>query len=133
MNTPQLRKHHYPELGDAVGPYVHATSFQNVLYTSGLTAFGSSAQTKAISHQLHEVFRQIESITKQHKVTLNDIIKVTVFITDLSMLTDAREALMSIYNGQFPASSLVQIEALFHPDLLVEVEANIALPVPTAP
>ncbi|MEZ9232090.1 RidA family protein [Vibrio amylolyticus] len=127
MSNAALTRHHYPELGEAVGPYVHATSFQNVLYTSGLTAFGSSTQDKDISQQLVTVFDQIETITRHHNVDLDAIIKVTIFITDLTTLHQARDALMKIYGGKFPASSLVKVDALFHPDLLVEVEAVIAL------
>ncbi|WP_295899291.1 RidA family protein, partial [uncultured Vibrio sp.] len=80
-----------------------------------------------ISQQLVDIFRQIEQITHHHKVSLNEIIKVTIFVTDLATLHQAREALMAIYDGQFPASSLVKVDALFHTDLLVEVEAVIAL------
>ncbi|MGF1721998.1 RidA family protein [Vibrio kyushuensis] len=128
MKTTTLNRHNYPILGDAVGPYVHTSSFQNVLYTSGLTAFGGDAQQKNVQLQINDIFRQIRLITNHHKVGLQDIIKVTVYITDLSLLNEARDALMTIYNGHFPASSLVKVDALFHSDLLVEIEAVIALP-----
>ncbi|AUI87737.1 enamine deaminase RidA [Vibrio azureus] len=127
MPNAKIKKHHYSELGDAVGPYVHAVEHQNVLYTSGFTAFGSSAQKQGIDEQLRVIYKQIETVALDHRETLASLIKVTIYITNTADIPTAREALIEIYNGHYPASSLVQVAGLFHPDLLVEVDATIAL------
>ncbi|PKF80116.1 enamine deaminase RidA [Vibrio sp. vnigr-6D03] len=127
MPNSKLIRHHYPKLGDAVGPYVHAVEHNQTLYTSGFTAFGSAAQTENIGLQLKDIFRQLSIIAEQHQSSLDSLIKVTIFITDLKDLPLARETLTDIYGGQLPASSLVLVAGLFHPDLNVEVEATIAI------
>ncbi len=126
--SPEIQKHNYPELGEAAGPYVHAVSYQNQLYTSGLTAFATNAQAADIANQIKEIYRQLTIIVNHHQTGLESLIKVTIFVSDMSDLAKAREALMEVYQGNFPASSLVKVDALFHQDLKVEVEAIIALP-----
>ncbi|WP_104398510.1 RidA family protein [Vibrio penaeicida] len=127
MSDSRLIRHHYPKLGDTVGPYVHAIEHNQTLYTSGFTAFGSAAQTENIGLQLKDIFQQLSIIANQHQSNLGSLIKVTIFINDLKDLPLAREALTEIYGGQYPASSLVQVAGLFHPDLKAEVEATIAI------
>ena len=122
-----VHKHLYAELGEAAGPYVHAVSHQNLLFTSGFTAFGTEAQTRDIATQIREIYGQLEIIAHQHHTGLESLIKVTIFVSDLSDLASARNALMDVYQGDYPASSLVKVDALFHPDLKVEVEGVFAL------
>lgn len=122
-----IERKNYKELSDPVGPYVHAVKHANTLYLSGLTAFGSSAQKKGIGNQVKEIFKQINTIAEAEDSGLENIIKVTIFVTDLSQINELREALFDAYGEDIPASSLVHVAGLFSPDLKIEVEAIIGL------
>jgi 2-iminobutanoate/2-iminopropanoate deaminase len=94
MPDSELKRHHYPSLGDAVGPYVHATEHNGTLYTSGFTAFGTDDQHLEIGPQLKAIYNQLSA---------------------------------EVYGEMYPASAMVQVAGLFHPDLKAEVEAVVSL------
>ncbi|WP_438463208.1 RidA family protein [Marinomonas sp. PE14-40] len=117
----------FPDLGLPAGPYSQAVIHGNTLYTSGMTVFGTQAQTGSISEQTKEVFRQIEFMAKAVGSSLSKLIKVTIFVTDLSDMQALRQTLNDIYQTHLPASSLIKIESLFSANLNVEIEAILAI------
>jgi len=58
---------------------------------------------------------------------LNRLIKVTLFVSDISQLVTVRETLFEIYNGEIPASSAVEVSKLFDPRVKIEIEAIAAV------
>ncbi|MGH0004148.1 RidA family protein [Pseudovibrio ascidiaceicola] len=52
---------------------------------------------------------------------------MTIFVTDLSALGELRSVLVDVYGDHRPASSLVEVQKLFHPDLKNEIEATLTL------
>jgi len=122
-----VQRINYSTLGLPVGPYSHAVISQGQLFTSGMTAFGSDAQTGTISEQAIEVFSQLDYICQQQNTSLDNLVKVTLFVSDMSDIQALREALFNIYQGNIPASSMIQVAALFSDDLSIEVEAIIAV------
>lgn len=79
-----VQRVNYDTLPEAVGPYVHATKHNETLYLSGLTALGTKAQTGGFQEQCAEVLAQIEGVLKQEKRSKGDIVKVTIFLKDIS-------------------------------------------------
>lgn len=122
-----IQRENYDALGEVLGPYSHSVIHQKTLYTSGLTAYGTSAQTKGLVDQAKEIFSQINLICQVHHVTLKNLIKVTLFVRDLSEITSLRTTLFELYGNALPASALIKVDALFSEDLKIEVEATIAL------
>lgn len=61
-----IERINYPALGEVKAPYVHAVKQGNRLYISGLTAFGSTAQTGSIAEQA-EVILNSSSISLRQK------------------------------------------------------------------
>ncbi|MFD2206142.1 RidA family protein [Kiloniella antarctica] len=117
----------YLQLGLPVGPYTHAVIHGNTLYTSGFTAFGTEAQESSISQQAKAIFEQLEIIARAQKTNLENLIKVTIFVTDLMDMAALRNTLSDLYGTQTPASSLIKIQGLFAPELKIEIEAIFAL------
>ncbi len=117
----------YEQLPQIVGPYVHATKHNQTLYISGLTAYGTHAQSSDISAQTQEILNQLLTILELEKRSRSDIVKVTIFVKDITMLATIRQELFQFYEGNLPACSLVEISQLIHPDLLIEFEAVVAL------
>lgn len=123
-----LERKNYAQLAAPVGPYVHAVSHGGTLYLSGLTAFGTEAQSAAIEIQAEEIFRQIGEIAKAEACGLEALIKVTAFVTEMDRIDELRRTLFNIYDCNFPASSLIRVNGLFAADLKIEIEAILALP-----
>jgi 2-iminobutanoate/2-iminopropanoate deaminase len=122
-----VKRKNYEALKKPVGAYVHAVEHDGKLYLSGLTAYGTAAQSGGIADQAKAVFDQIKSILSAEKVGMDSIIKVTVFVTELTDLGALRKVMFQEYGEHLPASSLVQVKALVLPELKIEIEAVAAL------
>ena len=122
-----IERKNYTELGEVLGPYTHSAIHNKTLYTSGLTAFGSSAQKEEIEAQTRAIFSQLDHICQTHNSTLKNLIKVTIFVSDLSEIESLRSTLFDLYGSDIPASSLIKVDALFSADLKIEIEAIIGL------
>ena len=125
-NMTPVRKN-YPHLEEPVGPYVHAVKHNGFLFLSGITAFGSSAQNGTIAEQTDVVYSIMASIAQQENTDLSNLVKVTIYITSFDNVESLRSSLFKHYGSNLPASSLVQVNRLFSPDLKIEVEAVIAV------
>ncbi|WP_185287671.1 RidA family protein [Chryseobacterium lactis] len=80
---------------------------------------------KTVEEQTHQVFRNIENILKEYGGTGKDIVKLGIFITDISKTPDFRKVRDLHVNTQTPpVSSLVEVSRLFRDDVLIEVEAT---------
>lgn len=78
-----------------------------------------------VEEQTQQVFRNIENILKEYGGTGKDIIKLGIFITDISKTPDFRKVRDLYINIQTPpVSSLVEVSKLFRNDVLIEVEAT---------
>ena len=90
-------------------------------YIAGMTARGSTdgdeyGQAKAI-------FGKIRYLVEAAGGTMADIVKVTIFVTDISQREKVWQARREFFSGNFPASTLVQVAALADPSLKVEIDA----------
>ncbi|MFJ5160302.1 RidA family protein [Pantoea sp. NPDC088449] len=122
-----ITRKNYPQLGEVKAPYVHAVKHADTLYVSGLTAFGTPAQQADIAAQAEAIFQQLHCIAGEEQSSLENLIKVTIFITSFDEINTLRSVLFRHYGDHLPASSLVQISQLFSPELKIEIEAIIAL------
>lgn len=122
-----IERINYPALGDVKAPYAHAVKQGKTLYISGLTAFGSAAQAGSLAEQAEAIFKQFQLIAQAENKTLNALLKVTIFITSFEDIDALRQVLFQYYGDHLPASSLVQVSALFSPDLKIEIEGVMAL------
>jgi enamine deaminase RidA (YjgF/YER057c/UK114 family) len=55
--------------------------------------------------------------------TIADVVKVTIFVTDITQREKVWQARREFFTGDFPASTLVQVAALAEPAIKVEIEA----------
>ncbi|WP_228407670.1 RidA family protein [Chryseobacterium timonianum] len=78
-----------------------------------------------VEEQTQQVFKNIENILKEYGGTGKDIVKLSIFITDISKTPDFRKVRDQYVNLQnAPVSSLVEVSKLFRSDVLIEVEAT---------
>lgn len=128
MNEVSVTRVSYPQvLGPAAGPYSDGVKHNGFLYLSGLTAIGTPAQGRPVAQQVDQVLTIIENVAAAEGTSLRSLVKVTIFVTDLSDLAGVRAALSRHYGPNLPASSLVRVAGLFNPDLNAEIEAVFAV------
>jgi len=117
----------YPELGRPGGPFCHAVRAGNLLFISGATARDTEAANGTAAQQAEAVLKKLAHILEAEGGILANVVKVTVFVTDIA----DRDAIAAVrrryFQEGYPASTLVQVSALAAPNLKVEIEAVAAL------
>lgn len=96
------------------------------LYVSGQIAVdrdGNLVGTGDVRAQAEQVFRNLQSALAAAGATCDDIVKITVFMTDVSQVQAFRDVRDRYFKKAPPASSLVQVSRLVRPELLIEIEA----------
>jgi enamine deaminase RidA (YjgF/YER057c/UK114 family) len=96
-------------------------------YISGqiaLDQYGSIVGINNIEAQARQAFKNVRLALEAVGMTFNDVVKLGVFVTDISQVGTLRRVRDEFVNLQRPpASTLVQVAALVRPELLFEVEA----------
>lgn len=90
------------------------------LFLSGMIA--SDQQTDAYSQSV-SCLSKIKSLIEAAGGNISDVVKITVFLTDINYRTDFSRARSEFFPGRKPCSTLVGISSLANPGLVVEVEA----------
>ena len=121
----------YPDIAPAGPTYSRAVRGGNMLFVSGCTARGTSAQGGPAMDQLRVTLDKIVRIVAAEGGTPADIVKITTFVTnmdDWAPPSEEQQAIFAQYfQGQNPANSLIGTTALAEPGLDVEVEAFVLL------
>ena len=74
--------------------------------------------------QVEQVFQNLRTVTQACGGTLEDIVKLNIYVTDAAFRPAVAAArLRHFKEGQYPASAYVVVSALAVPQLLVEIEA----------
>ena len=103
--------------------YAQVVRHGDTLYLSGITASGAS-----VAEQMTAIYDQIGKILKSHGLDSTAILSETIYTRDIEAVKAAIPVRKSFYkDGQYPASTWVQVERLFNPDLLIEIEVTVAL------
>ena len=92
-----------------------------IAYVAGMTASGGDLTDEYT--QAKGIFTKIRHLVEAAGGTMGDIVTVTIFVTDISQREKVWQARREFFTGDFPASTLVQVAALAHPSLKVEIEA----------
>lgn len=108
--------------------YSHAVEVGpgRTLYVSGQIAVDQAGQVVGpgdIKTQTRQVLENLKVALAAAGATLDHVVKITVFMTDMSRLSGFREVRDSYFTSAPPASSLVEVKSLVRPDLLIEIEA----------
>ena len=110
---------------DIVG-YSRAVKIDDRILVSGTTAIvdGKIVGKDDMYLQTRTIIEKIESVLIQAGSSLEDIIRLRIFVTDITKWEEAGKALGEKFRTIKPAQTLVGISALVDPDMLVEIEAE---------
>jgi reactive intermediate/imine deaminase len=98
----------------------------NMVYVSGQIAFDAEGKVVGkddMTAQARQVFLNIAAVLAEAGATMDDVLKITAFITDMSRYADFAAVRSEAFPNTLPASATVATPTLVLPELLVEVEA----------
>jgi enamine deaminase RidA (YjgF/YER057c/UK114 family) len=110
----------------AYSQVVKVTGAQTFLFLSGQVAYDSKGQPAYrgdFTAQAREVFRSIKAQVEAGGGTMGSVIKLNTYLTDIRHRADLVPVREEFFGKKLPASTLVAVAALAHPDWLIEVEA----------
>jgi 2-iminobutanoate/2-iminopropanoate deaminase len=108
------------------GTWSNCLVVNGIAYVAGMTAWGrdrTSVDAADEYEQARTIFGKIRALLEAAGGTMADVVKVTIFVTDISKREEVWRARREFFSGDFPASTLVEVAALAHPSLKVEIEA----------
>jgi enamine deaminase RidA (YjgF/YER057c/UK114 family) len=116
-----------PTIAAPAGRYSHAVEVRhpaNFLHISGQVGFRPDGSLPAdFAGQADQSWRNISAILADAGMTMNDLVKITVFLTRPEDIAEFRSIRDRHLGSAIPASSLLIVSRLVIPELLVEVEA----------
>ena len=120
-----LKPIHSNNAPKAVGPYSQAIQTGNTLYVSGQIPFDPSTMTcigPGIKEQTNQSLQNINAILNEAGFLKTDVVKCSVFMTDLAMFKDMNDVYEQFFDGHKPARFAVEVSRL-PKDVLVEIDA----------
>ena len=99
----------------AIGPYSHAIATENFLFTSGQIALDPATGKLAgdtIEVQAEQVLKNLEAVLAANNMTFANVIKTTVFLTDLADFSVVNGIYATRFPENPPARSCVQVAGL---------------------
>ena len=99
----------------AVGPYNHAVRIGDLLFCAGqipIDPANGNLVTGDIKGQTERVLQNVKAILDDQKLTFGNIVKSTVFLTNLADFAGMNEVYAKYFTADFPARSTVQVAAL---------------------
>ena len=117
-----------PETLSVPAGYSHIVEVSSgrTIYVAGQVAFdksGSLVGKGDFAAQAAQVFENLKLALAAVGATFDNVVKVTTYVTDMSHIQTLREIRGKYYGKLAPASTLVEIGRLAHPDLMIEIEA----------
>lgn len=99
----------------AIGPYSHAIATENFLFTSGQIALDPATGKLAgdtIEVQAEQVLKNLEAVLAANNMTFANVVKTTVFLTDLADFSVVNGIYATRFPENPPARSCVQVAGL---------------------
>ncbi len=98
----------------------------DTIYVAGQAALDDKGKVVGIGDmraQARKTFANIAAILAEAGASMEDVVKITAYITDVSRYGEYTAVRKEVFTRQLPASATVSVPALVIPELLVEVEA----------
>jgi reactive intermediate/imine deaminase len=111
----------------AIGPYSQAVSAGGFTFVSGQIAINPKTgdlMNTSIKDQAEQVLKNLIAICEEAKGSLADIVKITIYITNMNDFAVVNETMQKYFSEPYPARATVEVSAL---PLGVNVEMDAVL------
>ena len=113
----------------AIGTYSQAVSYSNLLFISGQIGINvkNNMLESGFESQARQVFQNILNIikAKDTSLDLSSVLKLTIYLKDLSDFDMLNEIMNSVFNAPYPARAAIEVSRL-PKDALIEIDAIVA-------
>jgi 2-iminobutanoate/2-iminopropanoate deaminase len=115
-----------------VANYKLATRMEGgrLLYISGQVAWDTNGNIVGkgdVRAQARQTFENLRGVLQAAGGDLSSLMKITTYITKIEDFPAVAQARSEVFQGELPASTLIVVKSLFHPDFLIEVEGVAAV------
>jgi len=113
----------------AIGPYSQAVKAGNLMFISGqipLNPKTGDLVAESIEDQARQVLENVKSICEAAGRSLDDIVKISIFLTDLSNFAVVNDVMKEYFSEPYPARATVEVSGL-PLGVNVEIEAIVLL------
>lgn len=111
--------------------YCRAVRVDNHIWVAATAPFAPDGSVVAVGDMAGQTARCLEIILEALAALDADashVVATRMFVTDISRAAELSEAHRAVFADHPPAASLVEVSALVHPDLLIEIEAEARIP-----
>lgn len=108
---------------EALGPYSHGVKVGNMFYSSGQIPLNLSGEivSEDVKEQTKQVMDNVGYVLEAAGLQFENIVKTTIFISDMNNFPYINEVYGSYFSGKLPARSCVEVSRL-PKDVQVEIE-----------
>ena len=99
----------------AVGPYCTAVVYGDTVYLSGMIGIHPAAQKPVEGDtlaQAKQVFANIKTVLGELDLTMDDVLKTTVYLTDIGEFGEVNKLYAEAFAPNFPARTCVEVSRL---------------------
>ena len=114
----------------AIGTYSQAVKVGNTVYLSGqipLVPETMEVISDDFAEQAHQVFKNLSAVCEAAGGNINDMVKVNIFLTDLSKFATVNEVMSQYFQEPYPARAAIEISAL-PKAVAIEIDGVMELP-----
>ncbi|TML67643.1 MAG: RidA family protein [Actinobacteria bacterium] len=113
---------------DPYEPYRLSQGFRvgDILFISGQTGIDETGELVGIGDfdaQAEQTFRNLARVLEAGGSSLKDVVKVTIFLTDMTKFPKIVELRGTWFTPPYPADTIVQVQSLYRPEVEIEIEA----------
>ena len=98
-----------------IGPYSQAVQAGQFLFLSGQVAINPATgniETSDINTETKQVMENIQAVLKEAGYSFSDVVKTTIFLSDMSLFTSVNEVYGTYFTANFPARETVAVKTL---------------------
>ena len=112
----------------AIGPYSQAIQVERTIYTSGQIGLDpvTGNLVEGFDNQVHQAFKNLQAVAQEAGGSLSNVVKFTLFLTDLSVFSKANTIMQEYVQEPYPARSTVGVASLPR-GAEFEIEASLVL------
>ncbi len=98
-----------------IGPYSQAVSTGNLLFVSGQIALNPMTQeleAGSIADEANRVMANVGAILKEAGMSYHNIVKTTIYLSDMALFSEVNEIYATYFSGNFPARETLAVKGL---------------------
>jgi len=98
-----------------IGPYSQAVQAGNLLFVSGQVAINpatGNVEARNINEETIQVMKNLLAILHEAQMDFNNVVKTTIFLSDMTHFTTVNEIYAGYFSGDFPARETVAVKGL---------------------